>query len=662
MIIDSLSVCDFRVFSGLHRFDLAPRIRRGRARPIVLFGGLNGAGKTSILTALKLALYGKGSLGVVSVADYHSYLKGSIHRRHSEALKPTYSFVELGFQYAQHGIRSHYRVKRDWAVDANGKVKEGLQIYRDEQLLSELSYDQAQAFLNELIPIGVSELFFFDGEKIKALAEETTGEALRSSIEKLLGLDVVSRLDSDLSVLIRTRAAKGLLDERRRRISDLEGEFRSLKLSIEGGIEQLQSQRADLQEHLKNIDSVQREIDARGGAWSSSRQEEAARLAVLAERKAAADAQLRELAGSLLPLAVAQNALGRAISVLSEERERRSLAGLSALITKKRTEFRRAVSDLADAAEAIAAYDKVFSSVSGPKKIALLHDLSDGQIASVEHRVMSALPAEVKRAAALADDIESLGEEIDAAGLNLARAPDEDVLKPLYQRLNEETERSGAARAKVDAQLEELRQGSIRLSDVARQLDANYAEVASSNEKDRVYGYAAKTRELLREFTLRTTQRKLAELEVRFVDSFKRLARKKDIELSIRIDPSSFEVTLHDRTGNAINKNELSAGEKQIYAISILEALARTSGRSLPVIIDTPLGRLDSHHRKNLVDNYFPVASHQVMILSTDTEVDRTFYLDLSPNISHAFHLAFDPETRSTTEEEGYFWRSEETA
>ena len=65
------------------------------------------------------------------------------------------------------------------------------------------------------------------------------------------------------------------------------------------------------------------------------------------------------------------------------------------------------------------------------------------------------------------------------------------------------------------------------------------------------------------------------------------------------------------------------------YAISMLWALARTSGRPLPMIIDTPLGRLDSEHRANLVQRYFPAASHQVILLSTDTEVDGRLLAEL---------------------------------
>ena len=105
---------------------------------------------------------------------------------------------------------------------------------------------------------------------------------------------------------------------------------------------------------------------------------------------------------------------------------------------------------------------------------------------------------------------------------------------------------------------------------------------------------------------------------------------------------------------NSIRKT-LSAGERTIYAVAMLWALAKTSGRVLPVIIDTPLGRLDSEHRFHLVERYFPFASHQVIILSTDTEVDEDYFRTLTAWTSHTFHLIFDQSEEATRVEDGYF-------
>jgi DNA sulfur modification protein DndD len=167
----------------------------------------------------------------------------------------------------------------------------------------------------------------------------------------------------------------------------------------------------------------------------------------------------------------------------------------------------------------------------------------------------------------------------------------------------------------------------------------------------------------LKAFCDEVTEQKIKKLEAEFASTFARLSRKEDSLFSAKIDPRTFEVHLVDANGRAISKADLSAGEKQIFAISMLDALGRTSGRNLPVIIDTPLGRLDSQHRSNLVNHYFPKASHQVIVLSTDTEVDQDFYKDLWPAMSHAYRVSYDERDGASRVEEGYFWRhSEEVA
>ena len=74
--------------------------------------------------------------------------------------------------------------------------------------------------------------------------------------------------------------------------------------------------------------------------------------------------------------------------------------------------------------------------------------------------------------------------------------------------------------------------------------------------------------------------------------------------------------------------------------------------------IDTPLGRLDSSHRHNLVERYFPTASHQVILLSTDTEIGlkEVTMLRETDAIAREYLLQYNPDSRQTTVEKGYFW------
>lgn len=92
------------------------------------------------------------------------------------------------------------------------------------------------------------------------------------------------------------------------------------------------------------------------------------------------------------------------------------------------------------------------------------------------------------------------------------------------------------------------------------------------------------------------------------------------------MDPETLDLQYLNADGEEIAKKRLSAGEKQLMVISLLWALAICSKKKLPVIIDTPLSRLDSSHRQALIKTYFPKASDQTIILSTDSEIDENYY------------------------------------
>src|SRR5262249_2664323 len=139
-------------------------------------------------------------------------------------------------------------------------------------------------------------------------------------------------------------------------------------------------------------------------------------------------------------------------------------------------------------------------------------------------------------------------------------------------------------------------------------------------------------------------------------------SRKGNYIRKVIIDPQTFETTLYNHKGDALPKEQLSAGEKQIYAIAVLWALRLVSGLTLPIIVDTPLGRLDSEHRQHLVQRYFPQASHQVILLSTDTEIDRELYDDLEPAVARAYQLVYQPIEASARIIEEYFWQPHNSA
>mgnify|MGYP001182991589 CR=1 FL=1 len=126
---------------------------------------------------------------------------------------------------------------------------------------------------------------------------------------------------------------------------------------------------------------------------------------------------------------------------------------------------------------------------------------------------------------------------------------------------------------------------------------------------------------------------------------------------SLKINPDSFELILHNSQGQVVPARTLSAGERQLLATAILWGLARAAGRPLPVIIDTPMGRLDSAHSSHFVDRYLPHASHQVLVLSTDEEIVDEYLSILKPYIGQQYLLEHDDTAGHTVIKNGYFYQ-----
>jgi len=655
MILDRLSLCDFRAYRGLHEIDLSPRVKYRSERPIILFGGLNGAGKTTLLMAVRLALYGRHALGMgTSKANYAKFIRGCIHSSSRALARPNSTYVELDFTYGKFGRKTNYRVRRSW-FDHGRNVRETLSLWEDGTAKTSLSEEACQGFLNELVPIGVSELFFFDGEKIAELAEDESGTALGDAIHRLLGLDLVERLRSDLRIYMLRTEPKAADKKAAEEIQDLRLDYEEVK--------------AELMEHRAELDRVQHELDdlvaqrdrlevgltERGGDWGASREAQRARAEELAEALKRAERELRDELAGPYPLSLARGALTDALDFAASE--------LDSLARQEANQLlRRFASSLKNQLDrnSQATVDRLLDKTIEPNTIANLGssiDLSHRAVGRMEHTAHSAIPQAETRVERIAKEIARFKDELDTVTLRIEQAPDEAVLAEEFSKLASLNERISEAGAEAAVRSREVKSTYTRAIEIARSLRDRHRALAEAQQREQPLEYADGARHLLRDFRRINAERKIRQLENEFATAFRRLARKDTLVVRAHIDPRQFTVKLLNGGDEEIQKSQLSAGEKQIYAIAMLEALARTSGRRLPVVIDTPLGRLDSHHRANLASHYFPKVSHQVILLSTDTEVDEFFYRQLSPNVSRAYEIIYDDEQRATSLRNGYFWR-----
>lgn len=668
MRLNRLVLRNFGLFRGEQTLDLRPR-GADEHRPIVLVGGHNGAGKTTLLEAVRVCLHGRLALGSrVTEVAYQSYLRERLHRAADLHSTAAYASVGLEFEYSHLGKKSQYYVQRGWEPQGGAGVKEGIRVLRDNEPLDEVDSELWSDFVRSLVPPGVAQLFFFDGEKIKRLAEEETEAlALGESIKALLGLDLVERLQADLDVFSAKQARRTARAKTAGRLRELDKELKSLH----GELEKIAEDATRIgDEHAKlgaQILKVEQRL-AQGGEGLASRREDLRQEeANLSAELDATEKSARDLLDGSAPFLLCQRTGGRLVRQLELERARQDWeAGRARAEEAVRTVRARltAVANRRDHLDDRASdwVEQTIREVEGElatapdqiRGVLVLHGLSEIDRQACVQTLQVAAPVLARRFSLHAKKLTALEGELRECRIRLTRVPAAAELAPIVAEMSVLQEKQ--ARAALELTLLTERRSALQKEVVVRERERSRLEkdeIASERASIRLT-LAAQAREAAADYLRRLTVAKTTELERQALESFQRLSRKDDFVRRLRINPENFAVSLYDLKGEVIPKSSLSAGEKQIYAISLLWGMARVSGRPLPMIIDTPLGRLDSHHRSNLVKHYFPAAAHQVIVLSTDTEVDRAHYDQLRPQTSHSYRLV---DRRGWTEaEEGYFW------
>ncbi|EMR37824.1 DNA sulfur modification protein DndD [Vibrio harveyi] len=662
MLITKLTLNNFRVFRGVHEIDLRPAPARlskngpieGTERPIILFGGLNGAGKTSILTAVRLALFGRQSFSqVLSNGEYVDALSELIHKGVGHGGVQDNASIELEFKYSQNGEENTYKVIRGWK---RGK-KDSLCLEKDGIQIPELNYEQCQGFLNELIPTGIADLFFFDGEKIAELAEDESGSVLKTAVRRLLGLDVIAKLKSDLNIFLKKQGSSALSQSLKEEMDSLDEQ----RISHERNAEKLRGEAdiVDAQIELvsRDILNLENKLSQNGGAWAKTREDEQQKVDSLLKEKVELEKQIRMEMETSLPFTLAPNAMQRLQSQIKQEQQIKKKQNfgneLDSFLETLRSKYPSFDTEMAQSAIA----DSFKAHVGEFDSAELLLDISDRQANTIDYQLSNLARESFSRFDEARVRLQKVEEEIDNASNNIARAPEQEQVQELFADVRALDKKKEKLILEYHALLEQAKRELRQALETARQIQKLHDKNKDQSNKDQSISNAQNSILLLEKFGEQLTKARVNQLENEFVQSYKKLARKEDLQLSASINPASFDVELVDEHGIKINRKAMSAGEKQIYAISILEALGRTSGRKLPIIIDTPLGRLDSHHRDKLVENYFPTASHQVVILSTDTEIDRNYTNLIQDDIARTYEICFDGTTKSSTLKEGYFWR-----
>ena len=668
MLLKTVSFRDYCLYAGEQTFNLAPKTNGNNQakKPVVLFGGKNGAGKTTLLDALRLGLYGKQSFEEnLTEPKYKEALRSRIHQPRNGSKAPQSAKIAIEFDLSSLGQTNSYRVERIWE-DKEGKIEERLRVSKDDRLLDEIDAEHWPTFIAEIVPERLSQLFFFDGEKIKSIAEDiSSNQAIASSIRSLLGLDIVDRLNTDLGIFLARRVkvseAEEAIKELNEHLSETEKIDEKIGKLRQRELPEIQTKIQSIQNEINKIENKLRET---GWSYASERDQNKAKEEVYQNRISDLERDLRleterEFAFSLCP-----NIAQRLMDQLAKDEETKKL-----LLVKKETEgienqLKEKIGKLNNLQEEVS--NEVLSTI---KEVFYPYKKDDDSIGPVVHQISPSLQARIARifmeiAPRAAKRIENLNikfernhSKLSKTKRELDKAPQDDLIQPTISLLSQQNRELGKLQEKkieIDSELISL---EFAKKESVRKAEAAQKEINKKAKGNQKANYVNRLKPVLEEYEKEITKLKISSLEKAVAECFQRIIRKPGFAEKVTVDPETFEAKLYDPHGNPIPRSDLSSGEKQIFAISVLWGLAKTSGRPLPVVIDTPLGRLDSEHRKNLVNNYFPEAAHQVIMLSTDTEVDESLYKDLEPHLSHCYELVYDSEKGATQSKPNYFWK-----
>ncbi|MFA0726173.1 DNA sulfur modification protein DndD, partial [Vibrio sp. 10N.222.48.A4] len=409
-----------------------------------------------------------------------------------------------------------------------------------------------------------------------------------------------------------------------------------------------------------DILNLENKLSQSGGAWAKTREAETLKVDELLKEKVELEKQIRMEMETSLPFSLAPNTMFSLLEKIKQEQSIKQKQNfgqeLDSFLETLRAKLSFNLSGSAPAAmEAIT--DSLADHLGDISQQSLLLDISDRQAATIDYQVNQQSSESLRRFDEARTRLKQVEDDIDNASNNIARAPEQEQVQGLFSDVRDLDKKKEKLIIKYHDLLENAKR-ELRLAlETARQIQKLHDKNREQANKDSSVANAQNAMLLLDRFSEQLTKARVKQLESEFVASYKNLARKEDLKISATINPVTFDVELIDEHGIKINRKAMSAGEKQIYAISILEALGKTSGRKLPIIIDTPLGRLDSHHRDKLVENYFPTASHQVVILSTDTEIDKNYTRMIQDDIARTYEICFDGATKSSSLKQGYFWK-----
>ena len=557
------------------------------------------------------------------------------------------------------------RIKRTWK--ARGKKVDQQTIVEKNGIADKYLGDNWNYYIEEILPFGIARFFFFNNEKITQLADDSSFEQIKSSIKSAIGVSTIEKTIKHIDEVIRRKksALKSFeTSELNQEYQEVEREISEIDQRLEDAQRELNKLELQCQKLAIQIEAKENEFWSSGGDLSRNRdaiKAEMNRISYVAE-------QIQQKILQLASSAATPLALCKELVVQSYNEEQEQLKG----DVKRHTDtvvndsYQRVINRLNQSHLPLEVLDLVKQIISDELKGHISEAVRENRISMspvslmlYEKLISDFFPGISQKITDLVSSSDAQEAEYMSLDAHLGAADDKTLAMQLYEALKSIEKDKALADAdyqrKLDS-IESMRRQREMLVGKRIRLIKGMAEKENTNDDNmRIIKYAAMSIETLTEFKKRLQKEKVERLSNTATKCFQTLVEKNSLAKKIDIDPETLDVTIIGVDENELLKSQLSAGEQQMFAVAIVWALALSSGYKAPVIVDTPMARLDSSHRTNFVTKYLPAASSQVMVLSTDEEIYGRYLDMIREKVVDYYTLLYREEESCTSIVQGYF-------
>jgi DNA sulfur modification protein DndD len=691
MKIDKISINNFRQYYGSVSIDL----QTNSSKNIVVIGGKNGYGKTNFLIALVWGLYGEKisqvddnfKKEIQKEGNYNRFMRQSLNWSVENEGKTSFSIEiyvsDIELPGNSDSLKSNCIITREFDVES---MEESLSIryFNSNEEIFNTEEDKLNFIHDFIIPVEAAKFVFFDAEKIASLAELSTkdeGSVLNDALGKLLGLDIYEGLIDDLKIYMNNLKKEGANENIKEQITNTEKtiELNRTKIDeIEQTIAQNESKVRELKLKINDYNAFINEHSPKD-ILNYNREDVLREKGKLVAKETELEEKFQEMA-ELIPLAILTGKLEEVFEqIIIQDQNRLNIDSNQAIKERFDNFIEKLFNQPPDPQEGSMSFknkvfysqkaqtllDTIFENNEKISELEFEHDLSNSDKELIQVAI-NLLRQQSKENFALTIESFNIVKndilEID----NLLRKIDsnfQDELIVEYIAKKEEAERRIEKLISENGSLlnqkEELNKLNTRQS---QQYQILIQKITVTEKRKQKLERASLYLKTLSDFVKSQKDIKKENLNKNIYAEMIKLMHKlqsaeekliSEVKVEILPDDSGLKITLYDKDGRIIPKESLSQGEKQLYISSLIKAILMEAVQSYPIFIDTPLGRLDDEHIKNILLYYYPDLAEQVVILATNNEITPRRFNDIKNNVSKSYTL--ENTNNRTTFKPGYF-------